>query len=340
MKKDTGIILLGHGSKAPNAQTVLSDIADQLAGATGTKIKIASLQFNSPTLENSAKDFAAEGITNIIVAPLFFYKGAHMTEDIPEVIDAIKLGNPMLEIALAENIGADPMIVAVLSERIKSVLKNNSVVSNPQTAKGKMIQAESFGIIEGALGDIALEHGEKEVLVRLIHTTGDLSLKSNTVFNERPVEKGLEALTGGCAVVVDVNMVVAGINQRILRSLNGRIICNIDHPAVTDKAMENGQTRSFYAMEKSLEEAGQSPVVLVGNAPTALHKLCDLIEAGKIKPALVIGMPVGFVEAKESKERLAKLATPSIIVTGTRGGSPLAAATLNAILAMAPARCR
>lgn len=334
MKKNTGIILLGHGSKALNAEAVLSQIAQQLEKAVQIKIKIASLQFNSPTLEDSAKEFAAEGVNNIVVAPLFFYKGAHMTEDIPEVITAIERQYPDLSIELAENIGADPRIVTVLSERIKTVMDKSNENLNPQTVKGLEIQEESFRIIENELGETDLTREEKDVLIRLIHTTGDISLKSHTVFNNEPIKKGLLALNEGTSVVVDVNMVAAGINQRLLKLLNGRVICNINHPAIIDKAMHNGHTRSFYAMEKSLSEAGRNPIVLVGNAPTALHMLCDLIEAEKITPALVIGMPVGFVEAKESKERLAGLSVPSIIVTGTRGGSPLAAATLNAILVM------
>lgn len=335
MKDDTGIIILGHGSKSPNAQIVLSDIASQLEEAAGLKIKTASLQFNTPTLEDSVKEFIDHGINNIVVAPLFFYKGAHMTEDIPEIISSIKNNYAGLKIELAENIGADPKVASILSERIKTAIENSNENLNPQTVKGRQIQAESFRLIEQQLGELALEQKEKAVLVRLIHTTGDISLKDHAFFKGQPIQKGIEALTGGSSVVVDVNMVAAGINRRLLKTLRGRIVCNINHPAVIDRAMKNGQTRSFYAMEKSLGEAGQNPVVLVGNAPTALHKVCDLIEAKKIKPALVIGMPVGFVEAKESKERLAKLSVPSIIVMGTRGGSPLAAATLNAILTMA-----
>ena len=202
--------------------------------------------------------------------------------------------------------------------------------------KPQEIEAESFRIIESEFqektGRKINDYDPKTfaVIRRVIHATGDFSFCESLLFSERSIEAGLNAIHQGKNIIVDVNMAAAGITKSILGRYGGKVICNIADPEVIEKAKKGGNTRSEIALKKAADE--NIGIVVVGNAPTALLMCMDLIEKGLLQPDLVIGVPVGFVNAAESKEILSQKEYPFITSIGRKGGSPVAAAIVNAIL--------
>lgn len=182
------------------------------------------------------------------------------------------------------------------------------------------------------LHPLQLPPGEKAVISRIIHTSGDPELISQVRFHPLAVQQGLAALRQGAHIFTDVTMLEAGINSRRLAELGGQIHCAVHNAEVAQEAKERAITRSAVAMERFGKQL-EGQVVAIGNAPTALFILLQMMQEG-LRPALVVGMPVGFVGAAYSKELLTQQDVPYITILGTRGGSPLAAATINAFLYM------
>ena len=151
------------------------------------------------------------------------------------------------------------------------------------------------------------------------------------MFSENAVQKGLDALRAGCHIVTDTSMAMAGINKTALKKLGGEVHCFIADPDVALEAKERGVTRSSVSMERAA--ALDKPCIFaIGNAPTALLSIKELMDAGKLSPALVIGVPVGFVNVVESKERIIASDVPYIVARGRKGGSNVAAAIVNALM--------
>lgn len=194
------------------------------------------------------------------------------------------------------------------------------------------IEARSFEIITQILGDRVLDPENELVIKRAIHTTADFDYADNLVFSEHAVKTGIEALRAGCDIVTDTQMAKAGINKTILASLGGEVHCFMSDADVAAEAKARGVTRAFVSMEKAARL--QKPCIFaIGNAPTALAALEELMEADALHPALIIGVPVGFANVVESKELiLAQHRAPYIIARGRKGGSNVAAAICNALL--------
>jgi len=195
-------------------------------------------------------------------------------------------------------------------------------------AKGSEIEKRSFEIIASRMKKKTFPEQELPIVMRVIHATGDFDFEDNLRFHPEAVKAGIRALKSGKNILVDVNMVAAGINRRLLERWGGSIISMISE--VGDQAMEEGKTRAEAAIEKAIDE--KIGIVAIGNAPTALLKTMELIDKGGFKPDLVIGVPVGFVSAVESKESLAKKTYPFITSLGRKGGSPVAVAIVNGVL--------
>lgn len=200
-----------------------------------------------------------------------------------------------------------------------------------ETIKPMDIEKRSFEIITELLGDRTLDPENEPVIKRVIHTTADFDYADNLCFSEHAVAKGIEALRGGCDIVTDTQMARAGINKTILGSLGGEVHCFMSDPDVAEEAKARGITRAVVSMERAAKLA-KPCIFAIGNAPTALLALHDLIAAGTVKPALVIGVPVGFVNVVESKERIMTAGVPYIVARGRKGGSNVAAAICNAML--------
>jgi precorrin-8X/cobalt-precorrin-8 methylmutase len=200
------------------------------------------------------------------------------------------------------------------------------------------IEAESFRIIDAEMGAHDFSVLEWPIVQRAIHATADFELGRSMVFHPRAVEAGLVALRKGAPVVADVQMIQAGISAAYLAELGGRLHCYMADPDVAERARAEGTTRAIQCMRKAAREA-PGAVYAIGNAPTALLELVRLVEDGEADPALVIGVPVGFVSAAESKERLREQGlAPYITNRGRKGGTPVAVAITNALLRLARGR--
>ena len=193
------------------------------------------------------------------------------------------------------------------------------------------IEKRSFEIITQLLGDRPIAPENELVVKRVIHTTADFDYAENLTFSPGAVERGIEALRAGCHIVTDTTMVLSGINKTILGRLGGQVHCFIADSDVAEEARARGVTRSAVSMERAAQ-LEQPCIFAIGNAPTALIALHELIAAGKLKPALVIAVPVGFVNVVESKELIRTDDVPTIVARGRKGGSNAAAAICNAML--------
>ncbi len=181
---------------------------------------------------------------------------------------------------------------------------------------------------------IELEPCNAAVIRRVIHTTADFDYAEKLRFTPDAVERGAAALGRGAHIVTDTNMAKAGISRLSLERLGGEVHCFMAEPLIAEKAKKGGTTRAVAAMEYAAEHYPRA-VLASGNAPTALLKIADLIESG-LRPSLVVGVPVGFVNVIESKERLFSVCSrydvPAIVAMGRKGGSTVAAAVCNALL--------
>ena len=193
------------------------------------------------------------------------------------------------------------------------------------------IEKRSFEIITEILGDRQFPAEQESVIKRVIHTTADFDYADNLVFSDGAVEKALEALRGGCDIVTDTQMAKSGINKNILGKLGGEVHCFMSDPDVAEEAKARGITRATVSMEKAAK-LPKTCIFAIGNAPTALIALDELMKEGKLKPALIIGVPVGFVNVVESKELIIESGVPHIVARGRKGGSNVAAAICNALL--------
>lgn len=195
------------------------------------------------------------------------------------------------------------------------------------------IEKKSFEILSDMLGGRSFPVLHEPIIKRVIHTTADFEYADNLAFSPGAVEQAIEAVKSGCTIVTDTKMAAAGINKKALAKFNGSVVCFMDDEGVAEKAKEREVTRAAVCMETAASDA-RNRVYAIGNAPTALIRLCELIEEGMVSPDLVVGVPVGFVNVVESKELLKKAGVPYIVAEGRKGGSNVAAAIVNAIVYM------
>ena len=201
------------------------------------------------------------------------------------------------------------------------------------------IEARSMEIIQSELGERSFPPDVLPVVKRVIHTTADFDYADNLVFSPGAVEKGVAALKAGCVIVTDTQMARSGVNKRVLEKFGGEALCFMSDLDVAAEARERGVTRAAVSMERAAKL--DRPLILaLGNAPTALVRTCELLEAGALKPELIIGVPVGFVNVVESKELLLTEDVPYIVARGRKGGSNVAAAICNALLYLASGNAR
>ena len=193
------------------------------------------------------------------------------------------------------------------------------------------IEKRSFEIITEELGERKIDPEYDLLVRRVIHTTADFDYYDNLCFSEHAAKVAMEALRAGCPVVTDTTMAMAGITKRALARFGGETHCFIGDADVAEEAKARGVTRSMVSMEKAARTL-RPAVFAIGNAPTALYSICDLVRAGKLQPQMVIGVPVGFVNVVEAKEAIMELGVPYIVARGRKGGSNVAAAIVNSLL--------
>lgn len=373
---ETGVVVIGHGSRAPEALVLLNWVADHLAEQLELPVLAASLQFNKPTLGECCRELVAAGARRVVVAPYFLFDGNHLQKDIPEELDRLRLELPGTEFILADSLGTDDLLVEVLARRtlakmdklgegnsadrsadddaadLFAALCNAACGSGDATCgdggdtagrRGETfaggataaiarhpIEVESFEIIDSLLEPADAGDPEYQVIRRVVHTTGDPSLARAMFFSAAAIGAGVEAIAAGASIYCDVNMVAAGI-QPTTSILGLEVICMVADTASAQLAAEEGITRGAAAICLAAPVL-DGTIVAIGNSPTALFELLRLVEEQGLRPALVVGVPVGFVGAAESKEALAASAIPCITLPGNRGGSTVAAAIVNALI--------
>jgi precorrin-8X/cobalt-precorrin-8 methylmutase len=201
------------------------------------------------------------------------------------------------------------------------------------TSLGRSIEDSSFAVIDAEAGPHAFEARQWQVVRRVIHATADFEFKTLMRLTDDAIDAGMAALRGGCPVLCDVKMIIAGLNEDRLGAYGCRTHCFISDEDVIAEAKARNSTRAIEAMRKA-QRLGllDGAVIAVGNAPTALIELCRLVKEEGARPALVIGVPVGFVSAAESKEIVLDTPVPSIVARGRKGGSTIAVSIIHALL--------
>jgi precorrin-8X/cobalt-precorrin-8 methylmutase len=341
----TAILLLGHGSPRDEANKSLERTAAMVKAAGGYGIVIpAYLQFAQPDFQNGVRLCVEKGAEKIILMPYFLYMGAHVSQDLPSEMEEAKGKYPDVEMVMTEPLGEHGKLAEIVVERIAETVGSpefgvRSNPSIPPLVKGgfiapDQIEKESFRIIDETLRRYNLSELEYPIVRRVIHTTTDFEYATSMLFSKGAVEAGVDALKKGCPIVTDVDMVRSGILKSYRNKLGIEVFCHISDEDVIKEAKEKGVTRATIAMRKAKGRINGG-IVAIGNAPTALYELIRLSKEEGIRPALVVGMPVGFVGAAESKAALASSDLNYITNRGTKGGSTVTAAAVNALMIMA-----
>ncbi len=201
-----------------------------------------------------------------------------------------------------------------------------------QTEKGQSIEDQSMEIIEMEIGSHQYDNLEWPIVRRVIHATADFDFanENKIIFHKDAIKRGIDALKNGCNLIVDVNGVIGGFNKQNLKEFGNNTICNIANPIIVEEAKKYNKTRAQTSMRMATLEMNGG-IVVIGNAPTALLEVIQMVREGVTTPALIIGIPVGFVSSPESKEALLALDVPFITNKGRKGGSPCASAIVNAL---------
>lgn len=325
------IVLLGHGSPKKDANK-LDHMAAMLhtmlhAGCTKDCVKVAYLQFAEPGIMDTIKESVSRGAKKIVLHPFFLSAGLHVTKDIPEMIEEARGLYPGVTFIYTEPLGIHEKLAHIVMERISAA----EVL--PPTA----IEKRSFDILSAEADLYSFPADRLPIVQRVIHATADFDFKDTLTFHPDAVATGLAAIKAGKDILTDVEMVRTGINKKLLGRWAGKVVCKIQEAEF--RSQESGVlTKAEIGMESALQENNNIGIVAIGNAPTALLKVIELFSSPAFadrKLPLVVGVPVGFVKAVESKTLLASQHFPFITAVGRKGGTPVAVAIVNALLKMA-----
>lgn len=195
------------------------------------------------------------------------------------------------------------------------------------------IEKLSFEIIDAEIGSHGYNELEWPIVRRVIHATADFDFarKGKIIFHNNPIDSAFNAIKNKCNIVTDVDMVLSALNKKSISDLGLKSACYISDKTLSDKARLYNKTRSEMAMRYAADEINGG-IVAIGNAPTALYEIIKMVRENATKPALIVGIPVGFVSASESKDELRKIDIPFVSNIGRKGGSPAASAIVNAIM--------
>ena len=339
----TGVLLLGHGSRLQPANKPLKDVAKSIE-QTGLydSVEAAFLQLTKPDFKETVDLLAAGGVEKIIVMPYFLYTGVHVRDDLPREIAESNKKYPDIEFVMAPNLGFHPMLVDITMERLGEAESPEPKTDSVQMPSIHPIESESFRIIASEMDENAFPSEQLPIIKRVIHATADFEFGDLLNFSPGAIEAGLSAIRGGANIITDVTMVKTGVSVARLRHFNdgkANLHCFIGDKSVALESKRSGITRSAAAMRKAAPLM-DGAIIAIGNAPTALNELLRLIKSGAVTPKLVIGVPVGFVDAEESKSELMAndpgvSGVEFISIDGRKGGSTVAVAIINALLIMA-----
>ncbi|MHB8767195.1 MAG: precorrin-8X methylmutase [Deferrisomatales bacterium] len=326
MTQPTAVIVVGHGTRDADANAAFEELV--AAAATrlpGVAVAPAHLSMAEPGVEARAAELVAGGARRLVLLPYFLLGSSHVRDDLPRQAGALRAAHPGVEVEVLPCLQGDPALEDLVVDRVAALLSDPAEL--PET--GPEIEALSHRIIDRRLARAGLPPGEAAVVRRVVHATADFSFAETLWFHPEAVARGVEALRAKAPVVCDVQMLAHGVTRAA-----SEVLCAIGDPDVAEAARRHGTTRAAAAMAK-LAPRLEGAVVAVGNAPTALWKLMEMARRGGPRPALIVGLPVGFVGARESKLALIASGLVSIANTSPRGGSPVAAAAVNALALLA-----
>ncbi len=328
------IILIGHGSPkkdANNIQIIGKMLHNLLhSDCSNDCVKAAYLQFGEPDISTAIRECIEEGAKKIILHPYFLSAGLHVTKDIPEMIKHAQKEYPHVEFIYTEPLGVHEKLVHVALERIHS--SNN--------LKPKDIEKRSYEIISEEIDLSDIDAEKLPIVKRVIHATADFEFKNTLLFHPDAIKTGIEAIKAGRYILTDVEMVRTGINKRLLERWGGKVICGIQDSRIDAQDLED-RTRAERGIEHALKNNNNIGIIAVGNAPTALLRVIEILNYSRLEISdmksqiLVVGTPVGFVKALESKALLATQKFPFITNLSRKGGTPVAVAIVNALLKIA-----
>ncbi len=317
------IIIIGHGSPLMEANNlhIISNMLHRRVhpDCQSECVKMAYLQFGSPDLMEAIHSCIDEGAVRIIIHPYFLNSGMHVTKDIPEIIEIAKKEYPAIEFVYTEPIGVHNLLTDIIFERIEKAMN----------IKPKDIEKKSFDIISKEIDLTGIPHERIPVIKRVIHATGDFEYRDTLIFHPDAISSSINAIKNGMDILTDVEMVRAGIDKRLLSKFGGKVICNI-----SGSELSENKTKAESGIERALNKSNNIGIIVIGNAPTALLRTIDILNERRISSIVVIGVPVGFVRAVESKMLLMRQDFPFITNISRKGGSSVAVAIVNAILKM------
>ncbi|MBF0557363.1 MAG: precorrin-8X methylmutase [Nitrospirae bacterium] len=337
------IILIGHGSPKKDANN-LESLAAMLhgmlhPGCCNCCVAASYMQFASPDIMETITRQVMEGAGKIVLHPFFLNAGMHVTKDIPDLIEKAKALYPEVEFIYTEPLGLHEKLAQIVMERISHAVGKPKTVVDYSVLAEKLLPEEiekrSFEILSGECDLSAIADNQLPIVKRVIHATADFEFAKTLVFHPDAVAAGIKAIKEGKNILTDIEMVRSGINKKRLARWGGEVICAVGDEEVAGVSKETGRTRTEIAVEKNIDK--KVGIIVIGNAPTALLRVIELLkespDSGDLP--LVIGVPVGFVKAFESKALLAEQKFPFITNLSRKGGTPVAAAIVNALLIMA-----
>lgn len=326
-----GILVLAHGSRRAEAGDLVTDMVARLRADLGSDlVEPAFVQLAAPDVPTSLAKLIGKGCRQIAVLCLFLVNGNHLVKDVPSLLEKALGQRDGVSFSLTPPLLQSPEMYRLILQSLQREVAPPSQEA-PLKSPGE-IEASSFEIIERRLGPLTLPPGEGAVVKRVVHATADFSYAETLRFHGDPVAAAIRALRERQPVIVDASMVRAGISA----GYPGEVLCRIQD--MKGLSAETGETKASLAMEQ-LADRMDGAIVAIGNAPTALLKVIELAEAGRVKPALVVGVPVGLVGALEAKRRLNELeGQPRITNLSEKGGSAAAAAIVNALVKLAAAQ--
>lgn len=320
----TRILLVGHGSPRAEANESFIAMAGRVEARLGSPVLPTFFSLARPSITDRVAELAAQGVRHIVIMPYFLYTGQHVSRDIPALLAQCNQTHPDVRIDVLATLDGEPSLVETVAERL---LPYTTPAALP--TRGEAIERRSHEIIDRQLDGLGrfagIDPAHRAIIRRVIHATADFSFAGSMRIHPQAVRAGLAAMDAGKPIICDVNMLACGVTRT-----RCEVLCAIGAPAVAERANQRGITRAAAAMEV-LADRIEGAVVAVGNAPTALWKIMELAAAGGPRPALVVGLPVGFVGARESKLALIESGLCYITNTSPRGGSPVAAAAVNAL---------
>ncbi len=348
LKKEKGIaladgscdvLLIGHGSSDRDAHDAFVHNAEALRPRY-RNVHHCFLELDRPNIEEGVQKAVEKRPQVLLMMPYFLHKGAHIKRDVVNDVAAALEKARFKNAYMARHLGVDDRLANLVVERAKEAENGQAQDSGFGTAKSRSmterafdIEKRSFEIIDSEAGPHGYDAMQWPVVRRVIHATADFDFagKGRLLFHRQAIESAFSAIRSRCTIVTDVDMVLAAINKKSLADLGLRTACYISDAKVADEAKKLGKTRSEMAMRRAAKEM-DGGIVVIGNAPTALYEVIAMVKEGAARPALVVGIPVGFVSAPESKEELARTEIPYITNVGRKGGSPAASSIVNAIL--------